>query len=229
MTILDDMWVKSDAQGVLLWDIDGTLIRKSRKDFPSIHLKALGLDEKTFRNEETAGLSDWDVLNLLGNQFFSIGELTESFFRLDELIYEEDFGKFEPLDGVLTQLKSTSENGWINGVLTGNTFKRAMLKLESGKLLPYFMETHIFTCFANESRTDIAFRAKKVLDEINNKKIIIGDTMNDIAAAKSIQYPVIAVASGSHSKNKLAEYNPNIILNDLNISPSVFLNYLENI
>ena len=62
MESLGDSGLISDSFGILLWDIDGTLVRKSGEPRFSRHICALGLYQSSNENYEFTGLSDWDVL-----------------------------------------------------------------------------------------------------------------------------------------------------------------------
>ena len=51
-------------KGLILWDIDGTLLRRVSKESNSIHFEALYGDKNYFVDStELTGLTDWEVLN----------------------------------------------------------------------------------------------------------------------------------------------------------------------
>jgi len=49
MISVDDFKFKGRKKGVILWDIDGTLISKGREFMYSRHLNALGLPQQTVK------------------------------------------------------------------------------------------------------------------------------------------------------------------------------------
>lgn len=229
MESVSDKSLIKEVQGILLWDIDGTLVRKKDTKVPSIHLRALRLEISTVDNSDMSGLSDWDVLTKYGSQKCSLEEIKKAFYRLDELFQVEDATNFEEFFGVRELLKSTSTRGWVNCVLTGNTPKRAILKLKIANLYEYFDEKLIFGCNLGESRSDIAFRAKLALMRKDVIKIVIGDTKQDIKVAKKHGFIIIAVASGNETKNELKKLHPDILLENLNIDPDSFLEKLKQL
>ncbi|MFH1700668.1 MAG: HAD family hydrolase [Candidatus Zixiibacteriota bacterium] len=68
---------------------------------------------------------------------------------------------------------------------------------------------------------DILNLALKRMDSVINKSIMIGDTMNDIIAAQSINMRVIAIKSPFGNEN-LAKYNPDLLLENIIDLKSVF-------
>lgn len=49
----------------------------------------------------------------------------------------------------------------------------------------------------------------------------IGDSINDIKAARSARVPVISIATGNHSKSELKRYKPDFLLNNLKDVPKI--------
>jgi phosphoglycolate phosphatase len=122
--------------GLILWDIDGTLIKskssKTDKHFCAFQL-VTGKDKNLSIN--TAGMTDlqilFELLNLNGMKidnkikvdfFNKINELTEVDLSIEP-------SKLNP--GVDLIIDKTFKNGWINGLLTGNTPERARFKLQN--------------------------------------------------------------------------------------------------
>lgn len=110
-------------------------------------------------------------------------------------------------------LKVLKERGKLLGVATGNLEQVGWPKLAAAKLKQYFD----FGCFSDlhEHRTDI-FRcaATEVRRRFGPDATVcfVGDTPNDIAAARANGSPVIAVATGIHSYETLQELAPDFCL-----------------
>lgn len=49
----------------------------------------------------------------------------------------------------------------------------------------------------------------------------VGDSINDIKAARSARVPVISIATGNHSKSELKRYKPDFLLKDLKNVPEI--------
>lgn len=49
----------------------------------------------------------------------------------------------------------------------------------------------------------------------------VGDSINDILAAKKAKIPIIAIATGNHSKRELKKYKPDFLLNKLKDVPKI--------
>jgi phosphoglycolate phosphatase-like HAD superfamily hydrolase len=105
------------------------------------------------------------------------------------------------------------------GLLTGNLARGAQRKLEHYGVWHFFE----FGAFADDhcDRNELgAFARARALerhgrefaaDEID----VIGDTPRDIACGKSFGARTIAIATGTWSRPKLAEYHPDFLFDDL--------------
>ena len=230
MTSLDDSGIISDSLGILLWDIDGTLVKKSGEPHFSRHLCALGLNQSSNENYELTGLSDWDVLVELGRVHEIDKEALENAFeRLNSVQDSADNQTYRKLSGVEEILLNASRNGWRNGILSGNTYFSAIRKLQDSGLLSYFDPEILFVCQANESRADIGQRAKKELGYKTQPVVVVGDTEHDIAVARKCGFFVISVSTGIRNRNYLQTFKPNLILDNLNLKPEIFMSLLGSL
>lgn len=229
MESLNDSSQISDSIGILLWDIDGTLIRKLGESRFSRHLQALGINKST-ESQDYAGLSDWDVLlNYTREYGISDNDLKKAFEKLNTSEDANATQLYQKLSGVEEILIETSNHGWRNGILTGNTYFSAIHKLQSTGLLNYFDADILFFCKAQESRLDIARRAKEILDHKVKPVIVIGDTEHDIKVAKEIGFSVISVPSGIRTREYLEKFQPNLILDSLKLEPCQFMKHLASL
>ena len=222
------------SKGVILWDIDGTLISTQRDSNINLHQKVLkdcgfGIIKPDF---ETQGVTDWEIISRLLSRIRYIpkeNEIAEIIENLDALSEESDQKSFFlPLPGVSNFLKSFVSKFWIQGILTGNTSKRTFAKLEHSSMANYFNHDYIFCCKINEKRIDIAHRAEKYIVLQRLKTIvIIGDTPYDIAIAREIKAKAISVATGKFSKNELKFHNPDLLIENLEISSDKLYKFLK--
>jgi phosphoglycolate phosphatase len=222
--------------GVILWDIDGTLLRVNRPNSISPHQMALqkkGYDLQTSKIE-LSGLTDYEVLLAL---------IRENGIKVDR---KSLFGAFKDLDeeskildkissfnlclGINNTLESLSTIGWINGIVTGNTISRLNSKLSNALIKNCFQSEFVFGCQFGDSRVDIIERAKKLLLERKYPIfLIIGDTPLDILAAKSANLRVISVATGCFSMAQLASYKPDLLIEDLIVGKNSFFKFLDEL
>jgi phosphoglycolate phosphatase-like HAD superfamily hydrolase len=224
----------SETVGIILWDIDGTLISLKRNSNIKLHQKVLkdlgfGLIEPEF---ETQGVTDWEILNrlLLSIKYrANHNEMNQILHKLDSLSEEADEESiFLPLPGVLNFLKSFKSNFWTLGILTGNTSKRTLAKLGRSDINRYFNKNYVFSCHNKESRIDIAHRAQKFIKSHKiNKVIIIGDTPFDILIAKEIGAKAVSVATGKFSISELSSFKPDLLIKNLQEHYTEFNDFLN--
>jgi phosphoglycolate phosphatase len=224
-------------KGLLLWDIDGTLITsKSRHRF-SLHQRALSPSPELFTWNEKgmSGHTDWQVLErLLYSQKSNPNLLTlqDAFRKIDEL-YEHDV-KFnvtiERNEGINEDLFSSLMTcGWNLGVLTGNTKIRMQTKLLKAGLESYFEEKYKFFCESGNSRENILERALQKARKEFRTLIIVGDTPYDIKIAKESDSKCVAVGTGKYGKEELIFLNPDLFINNFHNDLEIFHAFLEKL
>jgi phosphoglycolate phosphatase-like HAD superfamily hydrolase len=174
--------------------------------------------EPNGRSKVLIGSTDYEVLedlleNYRGENKFSL--LDKCFRELDQesaVLYGQN--SFELCLGMPEVLIEASKLGWTNGVLTGNTYKRMIMKLS--KVLDKFDQNLLFECKFGDSREKIAHRASKLFNfnEINNV-IIVGDTPRDISVAKKFNLDFIPLKIETFylaMKSELIEHEKIIVL-----------------
>ena len=217
-------------KGIILWDLDGTLLHKAMPSSKSAHADALGLKEFSKSNHELTGLSDWDVLTVIASENgLDSNAITTAFDKLDSEDSLTAHQKFVLNPGVTPGLLENLGSNWIHAVLTGNCEKRATIKLLDTGILDFFDKKLIFCCKPRESRSDIAIRAKKELLEKLKKSVIIGDTPHDIRVAMEIGVPVLSVASGSYTYEDLLKLNPLGTIKNMELNHKDLNKVLENL
>lgn len=214
-------------KGLILWDIDGTLLKRASRESKSIHLEALyGDTNYSVDSTELTGLTDWEVLNHYEK---NIEHVRVAFSNLDVMQENQKFDEFVPIKGINAQLFREINENWTNGILTGNSMRRAKFKLKAVDLLHNFDERYIFVCQEGETRPNILSRALKQLKGNFDTIIIIGDTINDIKTAKLFELPVVSVATGKFKLNVLSNYNPDISISNFLDDRIEFQNFLISI
>jgi phosphoglycolate phosphatase-like HAD superfamily hydrolase len=219
---------------LLLWDIDGTLVRTIRPSSLNPHVNALKRLGYPVSNVSInlSGRTDYEViLELLKKSEIVLKEnkLKEIFIEIDKEAQQLDMiSEFNLYPGVRNMLNELKALEWTHGVLTGNTYSRMISKLESTNIRKYFLNELLFSCNFGDSRNDICKNAvKKISKDFYQKIYIIGDTPNDISAARSIGFPVISVASGNYSSSDLSNYHPDLLIRNLKTDSKLLIDYLS--
>ena len=210
---------------LLLWDIDGTLISGAAGR------KAIGLATK----QRFGDKSDLDGVEIGGRTDLSIArqiltkygeQPTDESMRLFLDLYLDLLGHQLPqsngkvLPGIL-ELLERAENrpDTVLGLLTGNLRRGAQLKLERHALWHFFA----FGAFADDhhDRNQLGpFALTRAQEgtgqEFPPKQIdVIGDTGHDITCGRALGARTVAIATGSWSREQLAQHSPDFLFDDL--------------
>ena len=221
----------ADAR-ILLWDIDGTLMRSLRagayKEYFVPALVRVFGTAGALDTMQVAGMTDTQIAyEALRGEGFSLADI---YARLDELlaVFEEEMSRvlaaadnpYGVFPGVREILAATHGHPLlVNSLLTGNLSCAAEIKLRYVDLWRYFeFAPHAFGEISHE-RGELAGEAGRRISEFFSGEIkpehfiVIGDTPNDIACARAFGARAVAVATGrNHPKEELAKYQPDVLL-----------------
>lgn len=219
---------------ILLWDIDGTLIRSARpggyKEYTIPVLEEIFGTAGRLADMHVSGMTDlqivFEALNdagitqeqILARADVLVARLTEEARR----VTGNGVKFFELLPGVRETLEALAAHPrYQSALVTGNIKPMAQLKMELVGL------DHFFTlpgAFGDEShnRRDLPARAaariRKHLhtDLAPEQFIVIGDTPNDIDCAHHFGARAVAVGTGRfYSREEIVACEPDAILDDL--------------
>jgi phosphoglycolate phosphatase len=219
---------------ILLWDIDGTLIRSRRsgafKDYTIPALEAVFGTSGRLAEMNVSGMTDLQIVGeALRHEGFTHEHIRE---RIDQLLtlYMEEMRKvtnngnqfFEILPGARETLQALAEHPrYRSALLTGNIEPAARLKMELMGLSEFF---DLPGAFGDEShdRRDLPGRAvERIRGHLNldlqpHQFIVIGDTPNDIDCARHFGARAVGVATGRlYSAEELLEHKPDALLPNL--------------
>jgi phosphoglycolate phosphatase-like HAD superfamily hydrolase len=220
---------------ILLWDIDGTLIRSIRAGgFKAYTVPVL---EKVFGTAGTlpemtvSGMTDLQiVLEALRDEGFTqrdirrrVRQLRECYLaELERVMASDGAGMFEVLSGVRETLEAVyAHPRYLSTLLTGNVEDAARLKLELVGLAKYFALPGAFGDEANDRRRLPRLAQRRINQYLNlelqpSQFIVIGDTPNDIACARHFGARCVAVATGrTYGVDELQRSQPDALLPDL--------------
>jgi phosphoglycolate phosphatase len=211
---------------LLLFDIDGTLIHSGGagvRALKSAFKERFGVADD-LHGIEIAGMTDSGIVvsilkkNDIPATNENIGAFLDSYVHFLSLELPRRKGKLLP--GVLDLLeKLKSRPQLVLGLLTGNVSRGARLKLEHYGVWHFFE----FGAFADDhqDRNRLGSFARVRAKEKHGREFspsqidVIGDTPRDIACGKAIGARTIAVATGTWSREELAKYQPDFLIDDL--------------
>jgi phosphoglycolate phosphatase len=211
---------------LLLFDIDGTLIHSGGagvRALKSAFKERFGVADD-LHGIEIAGMTDSGIVvsilkkNDIPATNENIGAFLDSYVHFLSLELPRRKGKLLP--GVLDLLeKLKSRPQLVLGLLTGNVSRGARLKLEHYGVWHFFE----FGAFADDhqDRNRLGSFARARAKEKHGREFspsqidVIGDTPRDIACGKAIGARTIAVATGTWSREELAKYQPDFLIDDL--------------
>ena len=217
---------------VILFDIDGTLIKPARRGeyrglINQMLIDAFGtcgrISEVDFGGRtdlaiyrealECEGITVTEIRSRLGELEAAMVAI------LEQLSAQGDLFRLCP--GVRELLDALSgDSRFITSLLTGNVEKLAEAKLRLVDIWGYFESRGAFGSDAIERDHLPAIAAARVSEHIGiqlppEKFIIVGDTPRDISCARHFGARVVAVASGLHTEEQLAHFEPDAVLPNL--------------
>ena len=219
---------------VLLWDIDGTLMRSRRrdayKDYTVPVLENIFGTAGRLREMTVSGMTDLQiVVEALRDEGFTPAQIRERVADLrthymEEMLRATENGAqgFHLLPGVREVLDATSEHPrYLNSLLTGNIQPAAHLKMKLVGLSQFFQLPGAFGDDSHDRRDLPQLAVERINRHLNlnllpQQFIVIGDTPNDIACARHGGMSAVAVGTGRmYSHADLLAHSPDAFLQDL--------------
>lgn len=240
--------IQNQTLRVLLWDIDGTLLRSTRagafKEYFAPAMEVVYGSSGTLAEMSVSGMTDsqiaYEALKSEGfstKQIFSkIDEFTKTLGEKMARFVDEQDEPYRLLPGAREILEAASKNPrFVSALLTGNFQVGAEIKLKYFGLWKYFeKQPNTFGEVSHDRRRLARIAAKNInkflqTELSHDRFIVIGDTPNDIACARSLGAKMVSVATGrNHPSSELAEYKPDVLLENLSDTKKV-LEILETL
>ena len=217
---------------VLLWDIDGTLLRGRTAALAAWHAAVQAELNAVIAWEalDTSGATDVSIALQIcaqaGRETTVVTSLLARYVEELAVRLQDDPAIALPnAREVLAHVAAAS--GYANLLLTGNLRRAAQAKLSSCGLAEFCWDGAFGE--SGPERNQVAAAARRLASETWGDTVpllVIGDTPRDIAAARFIGAAVIAVASGNHAIESLARYQPDYLLPALP-KPEEFIEIVE--
>lgn len=222
---------------VLLWDIDGTLIRSGHAGSRSMNaaMHAVFGVASAFDGFDFAGRTDPWALDIMFRRHGltpSTGEVARFYDVYVETLRRELHNpQSRTCAGVRELLAHFAAQPLITqALLTGNIAAGSRAKLEHFGLWHHFA----FGAFADDSGDRNALgpvALRRAREHLRRESlaavdmVVIGDTPHDVACARACGARVVAVATGRFSTADLAPHTPDLLLENL-ADPAPLLQFL---
>lgn len=225
---------------ILLWDIDGTLIRSVKTG--GYKLYTIPVLEEIFGTSgrlaemRVSGMTDLQIVyealrdagisqeEILARADVLVSRLTEEARR----VTGNGVKFFEVLPGVRETLQALADHPrYESALLTGNIKPMAYLKMELVGLEQFFTLPGAFGDESHNRRDLPARAAERIRKQLNidlapEQFIVIGDTPNDIDCARHFGARAVAVGTGRfYSREEIVACEPDALLPDLADTPLV--------
>ena len=234
---------------ILLWDIDGTLIRSARseafKEYTVPVLESVFGTAGRLQEMSVSGMTDLQiVLEALREEGITseqirerVGELRVRYLAEMEratAAAADDSQLFYVLPGAREVLEAAEAHPrYRSALLTGNIEPAAHLKMRLVGLSHFFQLPGAFGDDSHDRRDLPALAAERINRHLQlnlrpSQFIVIGDTPNDIACARHFGARVVAVGTGRmNNLETLLPHNPDRFLPDLSDTALVMRTFDE--
>ena len=218
---------------VLLWDVDGTLVRTVRRgvflDYTRPALERVFGTAGRLAELSVSGMTDLQIAaEALRDEGFTHEQIharraelcTHYCAELERITAHEPL--YLPLAGALEVLTTlAAHTRYRNALLTGNVERAAYLKLRLVGLADFFRLPGAYGDDSHDRRELPALAAARINQRLGVELapaqfIVIGDTPNDIACARHFGARAVAVATGrTYPAAELRAHQPDALLDDL--------------
>lgn len=206
----------------VFWDLDGTLLSTGGKGWPCM-IAASG-NNPEHGPQAFSGLTDYEIMaKLVSRQPTTVSAEIDSYLNcLEAALIQNSVTRFGEAEAALNALHQEKTQSFI---VTGNEPRGAKIKLSAAGFGASVLGMKIYGSSATRpSRIQIAKTA--IFEENLKRGIFIGDSPNDVQAAKHIGWPCIAVATGHHSADELESEGAEVVL-DHNYNSAALLDAIR--
>ncbi|WP_324192963.1 HAD family hydrolase [Nocardia transvalensis] len=216
--------------GLVIWDVDGTLIPADLRWLRRAVARTYGLQEEDvlFPSKRVHGYTDESIVVDTAIASGLSAEAAEDGVQRFHIVLadvmregEQELARDQPAyPGAAESLEALQSRGYIQTVLTGNLRPAAQMKLEVAGLAQW-VDWNI-GAYGSDARDRFDLPAvvgQRFADRYGgeldpDRTVIIGDAPNDIACARRARFRVVAVAHRI-GRDELAQYCPDAIVDTL--------------
>ncbi|GJM41518.1 MAG: hydrolase [Ardenticatenaceae bacterium] len=226
---------------LLLFDIDGTLIRSNGAGRLTLAyaLETIYGTKGPLDGYNMSGKTDpriiTDLLTAIGIPAKEIKQKLPAIYELmaehgQKIFREKDMSPCPGIPELLAKLAGRED--FLLGLLTGNSQLTAPLKLSAAGIDPQIFKVGAYGSDALD-RNDLPAIGMSRANQLTggnfngNNTIIIGDTPADILCARAGKATAVAVASGWHAVSTLAEFHPDHLFENLADIDQVLATFLS--
>lgn len=219
-----------DSAGLVVWDVDGTLIPADLRWLRRAIARTYGLHESAvvFPEQRVHGYTDEPIaIDTAVCSGVEPGEAEAGIDRFREVLSEvmadgrEELARDQPAyPGATETIDALHEDGFVQTVLTGNLRSAAEVKLAVTGLDRYLdlglggYGSDARDRFALPAVVAQRFAARYGSPLDPDRTVVVGDAPNDIACARYAGFRVIVVTHRA-GHDELARYEPDAILDRL--------------
>jgi phosphoglycolate phosphatase len=219
-------------RSMVLFDIDGTLIRKAGPHHRQALVQAVravtGL-ESTTEGIPVQGMLDRDILRLMmrdaGANERAVARAMPSLVEAAQEIYAltcPDLRRKVCPGARMLLYRLSRKPNVVTGLVTGNLTRIGWKKMERAGLKPY-LRFGAFAELGKDRASLVALALKRARKDgwIDSRSTVslVGDHPNDVRAAKANGVRSVAVTTGLSSAAELREYSPDVLVDDLRQLP----------
>ena len=231
---------------VILWDIDGTLVRSnggrvSVNAFLRALQRASNVAEQLAYPQDSGGKTDLQLaMEMLAGASIADAEAQTILARFGasyltelELAREGLVEDLRVLPGVREILSHLQQLNVTQSLLTGNLEPVARLKLACAQLDHYVRFDLGAFGSDHHDRTRLVAIVRERLRRAEGREaasddfVVVGDTPRDIAGARAGGARVVAVATGRYTREELEAHQPDAVFEDLSDTDAVVATLLR--
>jgi len=226
--------ISSSDLRILLWDIDGTLIRSLQTGGYKVYtipvLEEIFGTSGQLATMHVSGMTDLQIIaEALRDEGFTHEDIRKRIHEVSVRITEEarrvtgnGTPFFQVIPGVREMLDVLDQHPrYRSALLTGNIEAMAYLKMELVGLEKYFSLPGAFGDESHERKDLPALAAERIRNQLKmnlaaEQFIVLGDTPNDIGCAQHFGARAVALGTGRfYSAEELLACEPDAFLPDL--------------
>lgn len=196
---------------VFIFDFDGTICDSFMAALSAINDQAEAFNYRKVQLSDCEKMRDWTVQEVLKSVGISNLKLPFVVRKIRKELNKE-MGSLRPFKEMREALFALREKGYGIGVLTSNS-EENVLQFSKKNNLEVF--DFIYSGSSIFGKDRLIKKLLKKLDISVKNAIYVGDEMRDIAAARAVGIPIVAVTWGFNSRKILETLHPDYLIDSV--------------